>query len=92
MGLHPDIHPQFATLLLDASERTQLVVTTHADILVDALTDTPETIVVCEKIDGCTRLERLSPEVPRDSGRGRTSIASGRRGYAEKSAGPAGGP
>ena len=62
LGLHPDIHPQLATLLLDASERTQLVVTTHSDILVDALTDTPETIVVCEKIDGCTRLQRLSPE------------------------------
>ena len=62
LGLHPDIHPQLATLLLEASERTQLIVTTHSDILVDALTDTPETIVVCEKVDGSTRLERLSSE------------------------------
>ena len=62
LGLHPDIHPQLAALLLEASERTQLIVTTHSDILVDALTDTPETIVVCEKVDGCTRLERLSSE------------------------------
>lgn len=62
LGLHPDIHPQLATLLLDASRRTQLVVTTHSDILVDALTDTPETIVVCEKIRGRTELKRLNSE------------------------------
>ncbi len=62
LGLHPDIHPQLATLLLDASKRTQLVVTTHPDILVDALTETPEAIIVCEKIRGCTQLERLNSE------------------------------
>ena len=62
LGLHPDIHPQLAALLVEASERTQLIVTTHSDILVDALTDTPETIVVCEKVDGHTRLERLNSE------------------------------
>jgi predicted ATPase len=62
LGLHPDIHPQLAALLIEASERTQLIVTTHSDVLVDALTDTPETIIVCEKVDGCTRLERLSSE------------------------------
>lgn len=28
--------------MLEASSRTQLIVTTHSDILVDALTDTPE--------------------------------------------------
>ena len=49
-----------AKLLLDASRRTQLVVTTHSDILVDALTEAPESIIVCEKIRGCTQLERLS--------------------------------
>lgn len=62
LGLHPDIHSQLATLLLDASSRTQLIVTTHSDILVDALTETPQSIVVCEKVRGCTRLERLSSE------------------------------
>ena len=51
-----------AALLLDASNRTQLVVTIHSDILVDALTEAPESIVVCEKIRGCTRLERLNSE------------------------------
>lgn len=62
LGLHPDIQGQLAKLLLDASRRTQLVVTTHSDILVDALTEAPESIIVCEKIRGCTQLERLSSE------------------------------
>ena len=62
LGLHPNIHPQLAALLIEASERTQLIVTTHSDILVDALTDTPEAIVVCENVDGSSRLERLNPE------------------------------
>ena len=62
LGLHPDIHPQLAALLLDASARTQLVVTTHSDMLVDALTDTPEAIVVCEKLGGSTQLTRLDSE------------------------------
>ena len=59
LGLHPDIHSQLAALLLDASARTQLVVTTHSDTLVDALTETPEAVVVCDKVDGCTKLTRL---------------------------------
>ena len=62
LGLHPDIHPQLATLLLNASTRTQLLVTTHSDILIDALTDTPETVIVCEKVRGCTQLTRLTHE------------------------------
>ncbi|MBF0294074.1 MAG: AAA family ATPase [Magnetococcales bacterium] len=59
MGLHPDILPTVAQLLLEASERTQLIVTTHSDIIVDALTETPEAVVVCEKQNGQTRMRRL---------------------------------
>ncbi len=59
LGLHPDILPIIAELLLDASTRTQLVVTTHSDALVSALSEVPESIVVCESsIDG-TQLRRL---------------------------------
>ena len=50
---------KIADLLVDASTRTQLVVTTHSEILVDALHDRPEAIVVCEKHDGQTTMERL---------------------------------
>ncbi|MCY4385239.1 MAG: AAA family ATPase [Nitrospinae bacterium] len=59
IGLHPDIIPKVAKLLVDASLRSQIFVTTHSDVLVDALTDTPEAIVVCEKSDGATQLHRL---------------------------------
>lgn len=62
IGLHPDIIPEMANLLIKASSRTQIIVTTHSDILVDALTDVPESIVVCEKQDGATILRRLNPQ------------------------------
>ena len=60
LGLHPDILSGLTDLMREASERCQLVVTTHSDTIVDALTNTPESIVVCEKEDGQTRLKRLS--------------------------------
>ena len=59
LGLHPDIIPHVAKLLVAASERTQLVVTTHSDVLVDALTAQPEAVIVCEKENGESRLRRL---------------------------------
>jgi predicted ATPase len=59
LGLHPDLIPTIADLLIEASRRTQLVVTTHSDILVDALSGDPESVVICEKHNGQTRLERL---------------------------------
>ena len=62
LGLHPDILPKLADLLREASERCQLIVTTHSDTLVDALTDTPESVVVCEKENGQTRMKRLDKE------------------------------
>ena len=62
LGLHPDILPGLADLLQEASERCQLIVTTHSDTLVNALTDTPESIVVCEKENGQTRLKRLDKD------------------------------
>ena len=51
-----------ADLLVDASERTQLVVTTHSDALVSALTDQPDAIVACERPGAGTVLRRLDPE------------------------------
>jgi predicted ATPase len=52
--------PKVADLLVAASERTQLIVTTHSDILVDAMTERPESVVVVEKHDGKTTARRLS--------------------------------
>ncbi|HPJ27117.1 MAG TPA: AAA family ATPase [Synergistaceae bacterium] len=62
LGLHPDILPSLADLLKKASERCQLVVTTHSDILVDAMTDCPEAVLVCEKERGSSVLRRLDKE------------------------------
>jgi predicted ATPase len=59
LGLHPDVLPELSRLLVEASERTQLIVTTHSDILVDAMTERPESVVVCEKHEGQTELRRL---------------------------------
>lgn len=60
MGLHPDILPKLADLLLQTAQRTQLIVTTHSDLLVDALTDHPEAVIICEKHAGRTKLRRLN--------------------------------
>ena len=62
IGLHPDILPGLADLLKDASTRCQLIVTTHSDVLVDRLSDTPESVVVCEKHDGQTQMRRLESD------------------------------
>jgi predicted ATPase len=60
LGLHPDVLPYLADLMISASKRCQLIVTTHSDMLVDALSDTPESVIVCEKRDGKTRMQRLN--------------------------------
>jgi predicted ATPase len=62
LGLHPDIIPQLAKLLVAASERTQLIITTHSDVLVDALTAQPESVIVCEKAGGESQFRRLERE------------------------------
>ena len=59
LGLHPDIVAGLAKHLRAASTRMQVIVTTHSDILIDALSDTPESIIVFENHDGATRMERL---------------------------------
>jgi predicted ATPase len=60
LGLHPDVIPKIADLLIDASKRTQLVVTTHSDMLIDALSEQPESVLICEKHDGQTQIKRLN--------------------------------
>ena len=62
LGLHPDIIPTIAELLVAAAERTQLIVTTHSDLLISALSDHPEAVIVCERDEGGTHLRRLEAE------------------------------
>ena len=61
LGLHPDVVAGLAKHLRAASERMQLIVTTHSDILIDALSDTPESVVVFENHNGATQMNRLDP-------------------------------
>ncbi len=71
LGLHPDMFPTIRDLLLDASSRTQLVVTTHSTQLVDALTDHAECVMVAERREGVTSISRLEqPEVDRRKSQG----------------------
>jgi predicted ATPase len=62
LGLHPDMIPTLADLLRDASTRTQLIITTHSQSLVECFSDDPESVCVCEKVEGATQIRRLSRE------------------------------
>lgn len=62
LGLHPDVLPRLAELLKDAAKRTQLIVTTHSDVLVDAMSDQPDAVLVAEKSEAGTTLTRLDAE------------------------------
>lgn len=59
LGLHPDALLLIAELLVAASERMQLVVTTHSDALVSALTEHAESVLVCERIAGASVIRRI---------------------------------
>ena len=62
LGLHPDMLPVLADLLVEASTRTQLIVTTHSRSFLDSFTETPEYICVCEKTEGSTVIQRLDSD------------------------------
>jgi len=63
VGLHPDAIQLVAEALVEASESMQLIVTTHSEALVDALSDRPEAVLVCERdFDNGTQFKRLSKE------------------------------
>jgi predicted ATPase len=59
IALHPDALPRLAELFVEASQKTQLVVTTHSDVLVSALSDVPESVIICERDDDGSHLTRL---------------------------------
>jgi predicted ATPase len=60
-GLHPDALALVGDALREAAARTQLIVATHSDALVDRFTDEPENVIVCERdFDESTCFKRLS--------------------------------
>lgn len=61
LGLHPDAVALLAEVLTDAAERTQLIVATHSDALISALTEEADSVLVCEYRGG-TVLRRVQSE------------------------------
>lgn len=62
LGLHPDVLPALRDLLVEASGRFQLVVTTHSTQLVDAFSEHADSMVVCEKPETTSHMDRLDAE------------------------------
>src|SRR5580693_4427015 len=61
VGLHPDAIQIIAEALVEASERTQLIVTTHSEALIDALSEHPEHVLVAERdFENGTQFKRLN--------------------------------
>lgn len=59
LGLHPDAAAMFADLLVEASDRMQVIATTHSEALVGALSGHADSVVVCERPEDRTILRRL---------------------------------
>ena len=62
LGLHPYSIALLASLMRQASTETQVVVSTQSSLLLDYCE--PEDVIVAERVDGATKLERLdSPKL-----------------------------
>jgi len=61
-GLHPGMFPIVADLALGASDRTQIVFTTHSPQLLDAFRQEPPTTTVARSVDGETQLAIIDGE------------------------------
>jgi predicted ATPase len=61
LGLHPDALAIIAELLVEAKAKTQVIVTTHSDVLVSALTEEADSVLVSDYVGGGTEFRRLEP-------------------------------
>ena len=62
LGLHPDAISIVGDLMVEASERMQLIVATHSDALISVLTGKPDAVVACERLGEGTTLRRLDSD------------------------------
>ncbi len=62
LGMHPDAMSILADLLVEASEQTQIIVTTHSDALVSALTGHANAVLVCDYIANGTVIKRIEAD------------------------------
>jgi predicted ATPase len=49
-------------LLTESATRMQIIVTTHSDALISALSNSPDAVIACERVGAGTMLSRLDPE------------------------------
>jgi predicted ATPase len=61
LGLHPDAMALLAELLVEASTKAQVIVTTHSDTLVSELTEAADSVLVCDYLKNGTECRRLEP-------------------------------
>ena len=66
VGLYPEALPVVGDLLKSAAGKTQLIVTTHSDVLVSSFTDSPESVLICERDEKGSHLRRLASEPLRE--------------------------
>ena len=59
LGMHPDLISGLAQMLIDASAHTQIIVSTHSPLLLDAFSDRPADVLVCRKNKGCSTVEPI---------------------------------
>jgi predicted ATPase len=60
LGLHPYAIALLASLIRQASKKTQVIAATQSSLLLDHFD--PEDILVANRVDGATTVERLKPE------------------------------
>ncbi|MBL9027105.1 MAG: AAA family ATPase [Myxococcales bacterium] len=71
LGLDASIIPVIAELLKQASQRMQIIVTTHSTLLVEAIKD-PDSLLYFERIAGATRVTQGEPTAVKARARKRT--------------------
>lgn len=62
VGLHPDLLRNVTRMIKEASEHTQLIVTTHSEYIVDQLNDQPESLIITERGKNGTEFRRVNKE------------------------------
>lgn len=59
LHMHPELLVRVLQFFEDMAERHPVVIATHSDVLLDALSDPTRSVQVCELVDGQTRLRHL---------------------------------
>jgi predicted ATPase len=67
LGIHPAWLPILATLITEAAEHTQVIISTHSSILLDEFTHQADKVVICAQNEaGYATFERLDAEALED--------------------------